>query len=148
VSLIFFFIGTALYSFYLAQPELLPAGMTGEMVFPHFIVHQIPTGFTGLLVAAILAAGMSTVSTSVNSTATIVLNDYYVRTYPSAANKARMRALYIASLLFGTLGTGVALAMINVKSAIDAWWSLASVFSGGMLGLFLLGFFRRCSPGH
>ncbi len=143
VSMIFFFIGTALFSFYEAQPELLPGGITGDKVFPHFIVNQIPIGFTGLLIAAIFAAGMSTVSTSINSTATIILTDYYKRKFPNASNKASMKVLYLSSFIFGVLGISVAVAMINVKSALDAWWSLASIFSGGMLGLFLLGFFSK-----
>ena len=54
-----------------------------------------------------------------------------------------MAVLYISSLLFGVLGILIALAMIRVKSALDAWWALASIFSGGMLGLFLLGFMAR-----
>jgi len=54
-----------------------------------------------------------------------------------------MNVLYISSLIFGILGIGVGFAMINVKSALDAWWGLASIFSGGMLGLFLLGYFAK-----
>ena len=143
VSFLFFFIGTSLYAFYQAQPELLPAEMTSDEVFPHFIIHQLPEGVTGLLVAAIFAAGMSTISTSINSTATIVLTDYFNRIRPGASDKTRLRVLYIASLVFGVLGVSVAIAMIDVKSALDTWWSLASIFSGGMLGLFLLGFFAK-----
>lgn len=143
VSLVFFFIGTALYSFYQAQPALLPDSLAGDMVFPHFIVTRIPAGLTGLLIAAIFSAGLSTISTSINSTATVVLNDYFRRQYPDADESSQMKVLYVAALTFGIAGTGVALAMINVKSALDAWWALASVFSGGMLGLFLLGYFSR-----
>ena len=51
-----------------------------------------------------------------------------------------MTVLYVSSLVFSLLSISVAVAMINVKSALDAWWKLASIFSGGMLGLFLLGF--------
>jgi SSS family solute:Na+ symporter len=54
-----------------------------------------------------------------------------------------MRVLRFATLIVGLLGIGMALAMIDVKSALDAWWSLAGVFSGGMLGLFLLGTIAR-----
>ncbi|MEX0600931.1 MAG: hypothetical protein WD205_09830, partial [Rhodothermales bacterium] len=45
----------------------------------------------------------------------------------------------------GIVGLGIALAMIRVESALDVWWELASIFSGGMLGLFLLGYFSRRS---
>ena len=50
-------IGTALYAYYKMQPELLPDHITGDSVFPYFIVHGLPTGVTGLLIASIFAAG-------------------------------------------------------------------------------------------
>jgi predicted neuraminidase len=87
---------------------------------------------------------MSTVSTSYNSAATVVLTDYYKRYFKkSPSERQSMRWLYISSLVIGISGICIAMAMINVKSALDAWWKLASVFSGGMLGLFLLGVFTR-----
>jgi SSS family solute:Na+ symporter len=148
VSVIFFYIGTALYSYYTAQPELLPAELhqpgTGDKVFPHFIVNGLPTGITGLLIAAIFAAGMSTVSTSLNSTATIILTDYYQRYInKNASEKQSMTVLYISSVVIGFLGVLIALTLVGVESVLDAWWSLASIFSGGMLGLFLLAFLSR-----
>lgn len=148
VSLLFFFIGTALFAFYKAQPQILPEALQSldmaDKVFPFFIVNQLPVGLTGILIASIFAAGMSTVSTSVNGTATIVLNDYYKRyVNPNADNKKSMKILYSSSLLFGIFGIAVGLAMISVKSALDTWWGLASIFSGGMLGLFLLGILAR-----
>lgn len=148
VSLIFFYIGTALFSYYTAQPGLLPEELrvagAGDKVFPYFIATGLPSGITGLLIASIFAAGMSTVSTSLNSTATIVLTDYYKRYFnKSAGESTSMRVLYTTSLITGTAGIGIALALVGVKSALDAWWSLASIFSGGMLGLFLLGFISR-----
>lgn len=148
VSLVFFYIGTALYSYYTAQPELLPAELNtpgnGDKIFPFFIVNTLPTGITGLLIAAIFAAGMSTVSTSVNSTATIILSDYYKRyRNPKASEKTSMKVLYVASVIFGILGIGISLTLVGVESVLDAWWSLASIFSGGMLGLFLLAFLSQ-----
>ncbi len=148
VSLVFFYIGTALYSYYTAQPNLLPADLqqdgTGDKIFPFFIVSALPSGITGLLIAAIFAAGMSTVSTSVNSTATIVLSDYYKRYFnPEASERSSMLVLYISSVVFGILGIIISLALVGVESVLDAWWSLASIFSGGMLGLFLLAFMSK-----
>jgi solute:Na+ symporter, SSS family len=147
VSLIFFYIGTALFSYYTAQPDLLPSELkatgAGDKVFPHFIVNGLPVGITGLLIAAIFAAGMSTVSTSVNSTATIILSDYYRRYFKNATEKSAMKVLYISSVIFGALGIIIALSLVGVESVLDAWWSLASIFSGGMLGLFLLAFLSK-----
>ncbi len=146
VSLLFFYIGTALYAYYTVQPNLLPADIAsqGDKVFPFFILNGLPTGITGLLIAAIFAAGMSTISTSINSTATIVLTDYYKRYFnKKASGKTEMKVLYLSSMIFGTLGVIISLSLVGVESILDAWWSLASIFSGGMLGLFLLGFISK-----
>ncbi len=148
VSLVFFYIGTALFAYYTARPELLPAELklpgAGDKIFPHFIVNGLPVGITGLLIASIFAAGMSTVSTSLNSTATLVLTDYYKRYFnKNATEKSSMKVLYSSSLIFGVMGIGIALILVGVDSVLDAWWGLASIFSGGMLGLFLLGFLSK-----
>ncbi|HKJ66463.1 MAG TPA: sodium:solute symporter, partial [bacterium] len=148
VSAMFFLIGTALFSFYTHHPGLLDASVNAaqkpDAVFPYFIVTQLPPGVTGLLLAAIAAAAMSTVDSSLNSSATLILRDIYKRYFrPHAGEKESMRVLYGATLVWGMLGTGIALAMINVRSALDAWWQLAGIFSGGMLGLFLLGLISR-----
>jgi SSS family solute:Na+ symporter len=148
VSLVFFYIGTALFAYYTAQPDLLPAELkipgAGDKVFPYFIATGLPAGLTGLLIAAIFSAGMSTVSTSLNSTATIFLSDYYKKYINKRADeKSSMLVLHISSLITGLLGIGIALMLVGVESVLDAWWSLASIFSGGMLGLFLLGYISK-----
>ena len=56
VSLVFVYIGTALFSYYTARPELLPAGTPSDQVFPWFIVHGLPTGLTGLVIASLFSA--------------------------------------------------------------------------------------------
>lgn len=143
VSLLFFVIGTLLFVYYQTQPGLLPEGVTGDKVFPYFIVEGLPVGVSGLLVAAIFAAGMSTVSTSINSAATVILTDFFQRGKNEGNEKRNMKILYISSAIIGLGGMGVSLAMMSVRSALDAWWSLAAIFSGGMLGLFLLGFITQ-----
>ena len=148
ISAVLFFIGTALFGFYTAQPELLPQSLDAvakpDAVFPHFIVTEIPAGMTGFLLAAIFAAAMSSVDSSLNSSATLVLCDVYKRyVRPRASERESMYVLYSATFLFGVVGTTAALAMIRVKSALDAWWNLQGILSGGMLGLFLLGLISR-----
>ena len=148
VSLLFFFIGTALFSYYQAFPDLLPADLqlpaNADKVFPYFIVSGLPKGVTGILIASIFAAGMSTVSTSINSSATVFLSDHY-RKYinKNATEKQSMRVLFLSSFLMGGISILVALAFNGVSSALEAWWALSSIFSGGILGLFLLGFIVR-----
>ncbi len=143
VSFFFFFIGTALFAYYKANPGLLPADITGDKVFPFFIINELPVGVTGMLIAAIFAAGMSTISTSINSSATIILTDFFQHGKKEITEKGNMNILYITSFVLGLLGMCVGLAMMSVKSALDAWWGLAGIFSGGMLGLFLLGYISK-----
>jgi SSS family solute:Na+ symporter len=148
LSAVFFFIGTALFAYYATHagdlPEAYRAADKSDYVFPHFIVSVLPSGLTGLLIAAIFAAAMSTISSCLNSSATILLNDYYLRFMNRRAdNRQSMRVLYGTTLVWGVMGTGVAIAMTSVRSALDAWWMLAGIFGGGTLGLFLLGFLSR-----
>jgi SSS family solute:Na+ symporter len=150
VSMLFLFIGTALYTYYTSGAAILPEELLNpdkaDQVFPHFIISQLPSGVSGLLIASIFAAGMSTISTSFNSSATVFLSDYYRKFGKGEqGEKGSMKVLYISSVVISIIGIVIALAMINVKSALDTWWKLASIFSGGMLGLFLLGAFSRRS---
>lgn len=144
VSAVFFLIGTALYTYYKVHADLLPTeGIKADYVFPFFIVNQLPVGLTGLLIASIFAAGMSTIATSITSASTIILTDYYQRIRKQASDREQLIVLKSSSMLIGILGIIVALALVNVESILDAWWKLSSIFSGGMLGLFLLGFMAK-----
>jgi len=148
ISALFLFIGVALFAYYTAQPQLLPDTIDPktrpDAVFPHFIHVGLPVGVTGIVIAAIFAAAQSTLASSINCSATLSLCDLYRRyCRPNAGERESMLVLRLATLVFGFVGTAVAVAMIQVKSALDVWWELASIFSGGMLGLFLLGMISR-----
>ena len=87
---------------------------------------------------------MSSMDTSLNSSATLVLCDIFKRYIrPQAGERESMKVLYLSTFVFGVVGTFTALAMIRVKSALDMWWNLQGIFTGGMLGLFLLGMISR-----
>ena len=117
----------------------------GDRVFPHFIAAHLPTGLSGLLIAAVFAAAMSTVSTSLNSSATLVMSDFYQRLYATDATDGQlMRVLHGATLVWGILGTAMAIALVRLtESALDVWWTLSSVLGSGIVGLFLLGLVCR-----
>jgi SSS family solute:Na+ symporter len=137
--------GTGLFALYTVRPELLPPTLDAteypDHVFPHFIVHQLPAGLAGLVIAAIFAAAMDP---SLNSMATLTLCDVYKRyVRPQCDEQESMWVLRLATLGWGAISTAVAWAMIQVKSVLDVWWELAGIFSGGLLGLFLLGMFCR-----
>ena len=117
----------------------------GDRVFPHFIAKHLPPGLTGLLIAAIFAAAMSTISTSLNSSATLLMTDYYRRFLNrNATERQCMVALYVTTVAWGILGTFMALLLVKLtESALDIWWTLSGIFGGGMCGLFLLGMISR-----
>ncbi|MBT5321585.1 MAG: sodium:solute symporter [Verrucomicrobiales bacterium] len=150
VSALFFLIGSLLFSYYEASPALLqelqaahPEGYA-DQVLPHFIAHKLPVGMAGLLLAAICAAAMSSIDTSLNSSATVTLKDFFQRHLKRGESETdALKILRGATLFWGVLGTGVALAMMGQKSLLDAWWKLSGIFAGGMLGLFLLGLIAR-----
>lgn len=149
ISGLLFFVGTALFAFYQAMPERLPLDLPADQVFPHFIVHEFPDGLTGLLIASILAAAMSSVDSSLNSSATLIYEDWYKRLFnDQPSERQSMLILYGATLVFGAIGTGAALAMLGAESALDIWWKMAGIFSGGMLGLFLLGMLAPRASGR
>lgn len=127
-----------------ARAISLDASRVADGVFPHFIGKHLPSGLTGLIIAAILAAGMSTISTSLNSSATVLHSDFLKRFFrPQINDEGSLRFLRVATLAIGALSTGVSFLLLNVSSALDAWWTLSSIFSGGVLGLFLLGMMTR-----
>lgn len=162
VSLLFFFIGTALYAYFQQNPDqlllvkqqvaaerhvpvsaLTPADY-GDKILPHFLVTKVPKGLTGLIVAAVLSAAMSTISSGMNSVATVFLKDIYQRYVdPHPPVRKEMRLLYITTALTGMLAIVFGIGMIGVKSILDLWWELSGIFAGGMLGLFLLGLISK-----
>ncbi|TKJ39425.1 MAG: sodium:solute symporter [Planctomycetes bacterium B3_Pla] len=141
---IFLYIGTTLFAFYSQGDELVRAGITkGDDVFPYFIATQVPAGLKGLIIAAIIAAAMSTVDSALNCSATVLLLDVYKRYFkPNISERASMIFLRGSTVVWGLLGTGAALWMIKAKSALDVWWQISGIFGGAILGLFLLAFMR------
>ncbi|WEK17719.1 MAG: sodium:solute symporter [Candidatus Pedobacter colombiensis] len=176
-SLMFFVIGSCLYAYYDVHPELienikhqvalerLPLSASaaeimtiekslqpadyGDKIMPHFMVTKIPVGLVGLIVSAILSAAMSTISSGMNSSATVFTVDIYKRYFkPGITEKQNLSLLHIATVVFGLLGMGAGIAMIGVKSILDVWWELSGIFAAGMLGLFLLGIASRQTKNH
>jgi len=124
--------------------ELEPEDI-GDRVFPYYIASRLPPGIKGLLIAAVFAAAMSTVSTSLNSSATLISSDYFKRFMKSRANERNtMLVLYGGTVMWGLLGTTLSLLLVRLtESALDVWWTLSGIFGGGMSGLFLLGMISR-----
>lgn len=138
-TLLFFGIGTGLFVFYHAHPERLDPTITTDQVLPLFIAREMPIGLAGLLVAAIFAAAQSTVSTSMNSTATVVVTDLIGARGGAPSN--RLRAAKLTTLASGVAGTTLGLVFIDptIKSLFDAFIAVVGMFMGVLGGLFALG---------
>jgi SSS family solute:Na+ symporter len=144
LTAVFLYIGTMLFAFYSQGSELAQAGITkGDEVFPYFIATQLPMGLKGLIIAAIIAAAMSTVDSALNCSATVLLLDFHKRYFnPDIGERASVVFLRLATVVWGVLGTGAALLMIRAKSILDVWWQISGIFGGALLGLFILSFLR------
>ena len=144
LTAVFLYIGTTLFALYSQGDELVRAGITkGDQVFPYFIATQVPAGLKGLIIAAILAAAMSTVDSALNCSATVLLLDFHKRYFkPDIGERASVVFLRLGTVVWGLLGTGAALLMIRARSILDIWWQISGIFGGALLGLFLLAFMR------
>ena len=144
LTIVFLYIGTMLYIYYGVEGHGLPAAIIkGDQVFPHFIATELPVGLKGLIIAAILAASMSTIDSALNSSATVLFVDYYKKFFrPDASEKSSINFLRITTVVWGLLGIVFALLLINAESALDIWWQISGIFGGGILGLFLLAVFN------
>lgn len=146
-ALIFFSIGTALYLFYLQQPEQLsPVIQNTDSIFPWYIVTQLPQGISGLLIAAVFAAAMSSLDSSMNSVATVITVDFYQRLFPKSRGDVKMLAFARwVTVIVGVGGTILALIMarMGIPSLWDQFNMLIGLFAGGLGGIFLIGILSR-----
>ena len=125
-----------------AKAATLTTGDVSDKAFPHFIANHLPLGFAGLLLAALFAAGMSTIDTGLNCCASIYFEDIHKRYInPNCDEKEAMKVLHRMTVVVGVIGTLAALSMVGVKDLLDTVWVIESVSFGATLGLFLLGFF-------
>ncbi len=144
VWFLFMFIGTCLYAFYQAMPDSAIDGVNPDKVFPHFIMTQMPVGLSGLVIAAVMAAAMSTLSSSMNAGATVLTVDIYKR-YLSPERDDR-HYLTIGKLMTVVGGILMIVTALAVSSFLnDAFlpisFFITSLTFGGLAGLFLIGFF-------
>ncbi|OED34857.1 hypothetical protein AB832_06810 [Flavobacteriaceae bacterium (ex Bugula neritina AB1)] len=150
-SLLFFALGTCLFLFYKSQPDLLnPILSKTDSIFPWYIVDQLPAGISGLLVAGIFAASMSSLDSSMNSVSTVVTTDYIKRLRPLKQEKNYLRTARILTVLVGILGTSLALFMATwgISSLWDQFNLIIGLFAGGLGGIFLLGMLSTRANGH
>ncbi|MFK7923001.1 MAG: sodium/solute symporter [Bacteroidia bacterium] len=149
-AFIFLSIGTALFVFYKNNPAALNvATESTDVIFPWFMISQLPAGISGLLIAAIFAAAMSSLDSSMNSLATVATTDYYRRFFRVKSEKQYLNFARWTTVVTGILGTLIAIYMANAgaSSLWDEFNKIVGLFAGGLGGLFMLGIFTRKANG-
>ena len=151
----FLFIGVLLFAFYAPfnSPEYAQAGVAGssftanvpflkgDQVFPDFITQHMPAGLSGLVVAAIFAAALSS---SLNSIAATAVNDLYKPFRPESSDRHLVRLAGWLTVIVGIVQIVVAIAFMNTgESALNLALSVASLINGPVLGVFLVGTFMK-----
>jgi solute:Na+ symporter, SSS family len=135
----FLLIGLLLFAFY--RPFENGWALAGDRVFPDFITRHLPSGLSGLVVAAILAAAMSS---SLNSIAATAVSDLYRPLAPDRSDRHYLAVSRWLTLAAGFAQIGVAVGIRHMtRSALDAALSVASILNGPVLGVFLLGAFSK-----
>jgi SSS family solute:Na+ symporter len=132
---LFMFIGTCLWSFYRITNLPLPPKIKGDEVFPFFITTQLPTGVTGLVLAAILAAAMSTLSSDLNCLSAVGVEDYYRRLRPGATDQQRLRMGKTIVAICGVVALLIACAYVRLgeNSVLATVFEMYAIFSGGLV---------------
>ncbi|HEY2978398.1 MAG TPA: sodium:solute symporter, partial [Burkholderiaceae bacterium] len=142
---VFYSIGTALFVYYKANPERMNPLLGVDATFPLFIAAELPTGITGLIVAGIFAAAMATLSSIMNSVATLASVDFYERLVKQPDPKKSVRFAEAMTIVAGLLGIGAALLLsrFDIHSLFDVSIELAGLLGGGFAGAYTLGMFTR-----
>ncbi len=139
---VFLFIGLGLYAFYGGVSLSGLAVLKADEIFPKFIIEEMPSGLSGLIIAGLLAAAMSTLSGSVNSLASVTLGDF---TLPRFGGEMPPERQLSRSRMFTMMWTAVLVGMAvffiysGSKVLVEIALGVASFTYGGLLGLFLLG---------
>ncbi|MCI0627467.1 MAG: sodium/solute symporter [Acidobacteria bacterium] len=148
-------IGLAVFSFYAHFPGSIPLRLSPDRWFPYFIVHELPTGLSGLVVAGLFAATMSSISGGVNSLTAAYLVDFYRRfrhkgpivsaVSVGAASagfeedRRELRISRVISLFWGAAASGLALVVGRIGVIAIIAKTMSGFFGGVLLGVFLLG---------
>ena len=144
-GIVFYGIGTALWMYYRDNPERLNPLLPIDATFPLFIAAELPAGVTGLIIAGIFAAAMSTLSSIINSVSTLVSVDFYQKLARNPDEKTALRIAEWSGVVVGLVGIAIALVMsrYDIHSLFDVSIELAGLLGGGFAGAYTLGMFTR-----
>jgi SSS family solute:Na+ symporter len=147
IWMMFFLIGIALFSFHQAFPNRLPAGDDPDRVFVRFILGEMPSGARGLAVSGVFAAAMSTLSSRVNSLASLTVVDIVQRLRPRANLERELPLARWMTFIWSVVGILVATVLVRWGGVIKVGLRLGNLFVGPLVGVFLLGMLSRRATG-
>ena len=144
-----FGLGTALYVFYKANPGLMDPMLATDQVVPYFISQNLPVGASGIIIAGIFAAAMSSVDSSIHSSTTVIMRDFLYRKVNSLSETKKVKFARSITTVLGVIGTGIAVSMsfFDIVSVWDFILEIMGLFAGGMTGIFVLGIFSTKANG-
>jgi Na+/proline symporter len=138
------FIGLGLFACQAADPHLLPAGLSGDRLLPTFILHALPDGVSGLLVAALFAAAMSSMDSGISCVSTVIIHDFLRPARKTPATEAHdLKLARTLTFALGASATALAFYVSRFENLIEAYTTNVSLFNAPILGLFLLGMLTR-----
>ena len=142
LSVLFFGVGTALFVYFQQQPANLEPISKIDQIFPHFILHQMPTGLAGLVIAGVFAAAMSSLDSSMHSIATAFTTDFLSKDRDS---ESLLKLAKRITLLLGVLGTvsAIYIASQDSKNLWDTLMGYIGLILGTLGGLFTLAIFTN-----
>lgn len=142
---VFYAIGTALWVFYAQHPERMNPSLPLDATFPLFIAAELPAGVTGLIIAGIFAAAMSTLSSIINSVSTLLSVDFYEKLAKDPTPEKAVRFAEWAGVLVGVTGIVIAIVLsrFDIRSLFDVSIELLGLLGGGFAGAYTLGMFTR-----
>jgi len=142
---LFMFIGTALYSFYEITNLPLPGDIKAEEVFPYFLMTQLPPGVVGLILSGLVAAAISTLDADLNCLAAVAVEDYYARFKTNVTDRSKLIVGKLVVVVCGLASVLIASLYIRLggEGVLGIVFNLYAIFSGGIVGLFLLAVLTR-----
>lgn len=140
-------LGILLFGFYGTGRHVIPDEIraNGDKILPFFVSTQLPIGLKGLVIAAIVAATLSTVSSVLNSLCTATVTDFYqrFRKTPSSSGRSGVVLSRWFTIFWGGLGTLLACYVDRLGMIVEQTQILAGLVGGGLGGIFFLGLFTK-----
>jgi SSS family transporter len=125
----------------------IPAPAHLDEIYPRFVWKSLPTGVAGMVIAAILAAAMANLSAALNSLASTTVVDFYRARAAQPDESASLRLARVATVAWGAVLLPIAIRASQKSSVLETGLTVASIPSGILLGVFLLGVLTR-RPGE